>query len=176
MGITLRIIFLLLFASVLLINCKSKKREVDPDSSEYSYLYSHHRDMEKMLTKEVWIADFKKEVYYRLLKLGYKNDPKLLSVLFDDVDISHYDPYYGIVYLPSLINVDKYLKQEYEDIIQDSIVTSKGFTPQPGKRVLNKTLDFYTSKLLDSLAKEEYKKWRKLPQSKRDSIYGLIAG
>lgn len=53
---------------------------------------------------------------------------------------------------------------------------SKGFIPQPGKRVLDKALDFYTSKLLDSLAKEEYKKWRKLPQSKRDSIYGLIAG
>ncbi len=176
MGITLRIIFLLLFANVLLINCKSKKREVVPDSSKYSYLYSHHRDMEEMLTQEVWITDFKKIAYYDLLKLGYKNDPKLLHVLFDDVDISYYTPYYGIIYSPSLRNIDKYLKQEYKDIIQDSIMKSKGFIPQPGKRVLDKALDFYTSKLLDSLAKEEYKKWRKLPQSKRDSIYGLIAG
>lgn len=68
------------------------------------------------------------------------------------------------------------MKKEYDNIIQDSIMKSKGFTPRKGKRVLNKALDFYTSRLLDSISQEEYKKWIELPQSKRDSIYGRVVG
>lgn len=157
-----RVWIFILFPTFIWINCATKK--------ERRKNYSHEN-----LTKQQWISDFKKIAYYEYLKMGYQHDPKLLKELFE-VDISQYDPYYGIIYTESLANIKEYLKREYEDMITDSITNDKRFTPQPGKRVLSKGLDFYTGELLDSLSKEEYKRWIYLPKSKKDSIYGLIAG
>lgn len=146
-----------------ILGCCTTKRVLGKD---FSY---------EPLSKDQWILDFKTMAYYDYLKMGYKNEPELLKELFE-VDISNYGPYYGIIYMESLTNVKQYLQKEYQDIIADSISKSKAFTPQPGKRVLLKGLEFYNGKLLDSLSKEEYKKWIKRPKAERDSILGLVAG
>lgn len=176
MGITLKQISILLLISTI-ISCKTKmkdKNNVSKDSNvESSYIKpSFGVDV----TKEIWITNFKKLAYYDLLKSAYRNDQKLYQELFENIDISTDSPFYGSIYSTSLKNIDNYLKKEYDNIIQDSIMKSKGFTPRKGKRVLNKALDFYTSRLLDSISQEEYKKWIELPQSKRDSIYGRVVG
>ncbi|MDM1047164.1 hypothetical protein [Sphingobacterium hotanense] len=177
MGVTLKLGYLSLIICLLFVECKSKKKQtsnIPETSSEIGK--SFFDEMEAILTKEQWIDDFKKIAYYKLLKRGYKNDPKLLHELFEVADVSHFEPYYGDIYSSSFQNIESHMKKEYDDIIQDSIVVSTAFRPHPGKRVLLKALNFYTSELLDSLAKEEYKKWQKLPREKRDSIYGLISG
>lgn len=176
MGITLKQISILLLISTI-ISCKTKmsdRNKVSKDSNEVGNDFKV--EMANKLTKETWIADFKKLAYYDLLKLSYRNDPKLYEELFENTDISHYEPFYGIIYSSSLQNIDKYLKKEYDNIIQDSIFKSRGFSPKKGKRVLDKSVDFYTSKLLDSISEVEYKKWNRLSKEIKDSIYNLIEG
>lgn len=143
-----KLIFIFL---IIIYSCKSTN---GLKSHEY-YGGKFSSQIDTVVENDVWIQSFKKEVFFECLKKGYKNDSifKLIqkedlfctyeNMLFNDIKRARY---FG----DSISKKIKSSIYQYDDVIMNN-----------KRYVICTCLDFYTSRDLDSIAKEEYERYLK---------------
>lgn len=102
-----------------------------------------------------WIIAFKNEVFFSCLEEGYKNDSILLATTPEKLS----NPYYTMR-LKDILKAKEIGKDAYRKALERLYFI--GFDDTPLKRhIATACLKYYVSRELDSIAKNEYKRYFK---------------
>ena len=137
-------ISLLLFFVVAIISCSTQNKSLREERRSWGF--------------KNWKKEFKERAFCVCLLKGYENNDVQKFIVQNDK--TYYSGIGIAIFDPALKPI---IQQEVEQMKKDSVASiEKVGEAAVGKRIFSHCLNFYKSKRLDSIARKEVPKWKKL--------------